>query len=104
MGWYQRVFVNTGRAPAIWMLIWFLVTFAVTRGITRRIHAKAAGESQRPADQRGAISDIYIGGVHIHHQVWGILLVLATGLLQFRYSPRMPWTEVLWRCSGPARR
>lgn len=95
MGWYQRVFVNTGRAPAIWMLIGFLVTFAVTRGITRRIHAKAAGESQRPADQRGAISDIYIGGVHIHHQVWGILLVLATGLLQFRYSPRMPWTEVL---------
>lgn len=77
------------------MLIGFLVTFAVTRGITRRIHAKAAGESHRPADQRGAISDIYIGGVHIHHQVWGILLVLATGLLQFRYSPRMPWTEVL---------
>ncbi len=95
MGWYQRVFVDTGRAPAIWMLIGFLVTFAVTRGITRRIHAKAAGESQRPAGQRGAISDIYIGGVHIHHQVWGILLVLATGLLQFRYSPRTPWAEVL---------
>ena len=95
MGWYQRIFVDTGRAPAIWMLIGFLVTFAVTRGITRRIHAKAAGESQRPAGQRGAISDIYIGGVHIHHQVWGILLVLATGLLQFRYSPRTPWAEVL---------
>ena len=77
------------------MLIGFLVTFAVTRGITRRIHAKAAGESQRPAGQHGAISDIYIGGVHIHHQVWGILLVLATGLLQFRYSPRTPWAEVL---------
>jgi hypothetical protein len=33
--------------------------------------------------------------VHIHHQVWGILLVLATGLLEFRYSPRSPWAEVL---------
>lgn len=95
MGWYQRVFVDTGRAPAVWMLIGFLVTFAVTRGITRRIHAKAAGESQRPASQRGGLSDIYIGGVHIHHQVWGILLVLVTGLLQFRYSPRPPWAEVL---------
>lgn len=95
MGWYQRVFVDSGRAPAVWMLIGFLVTFAVTRGITRRIHAKAAGESQRPASQRGGLSDIYIGGVHIHHQVWGILLVLVTGLLQFRYSPHPPWSEVL---------
>jgi len=95
VGWYQRVFTDTGRAPAIWILIGFLVTFAVTRGITRRIHAKAAGPSQPPAPQRKGLSDIYIGGVHIHHQVWGILLVLVTGLLQFRYSPRPPWAEVL---------
>jgi len=77
------------------MLVGFLVTFAVTRGITRRIHARAAEESQRPGSQRGGLSDIYIGGVHIHHQVWGILLVLVTGLLQFRYSPKPPWAEVL---------
>jgi hypothetical protein len=64
-------------------------------GITRRIHAKAATESQRPASGRGGLSDIYIGGVHIHHQVWGILLVLVTGLLQFRYDPHPPWAEVL---------
>jgi len=63
VGWYQRVFVDTGRAPAVWMLIGFLVTFAVTRGITRRIHAKAAEESPRPGSQRGELSDIYIGGV-----------------------------------------
>jgi hypothetical protein len=48
VGWYQRVFVDTGRAPAVWMLIGFLVTFAVTRGITRRIHAKAAEDSPQP--------------------------------------------------------
>jgi hypothetical protein len=95
VGWYQRVFVDTGRAPAVWMLIGFLVTFAVTRGITRRIHAKAAEESPRPGSQRGGLSDIYIGGVHVHHQVWGIILVLVTGLLQFRYSPEAPWAEVL---------
>ena len=95
MGWYQRVFVDTGRAPAVWMLIGFLLTFAVTRGITRRIHAKAAEDSPRPGSQRGGLSDIYIGGVHVHHQVWGIILVLVTGLLQFRYSPGAPWAEVL---------
>src|SRR2546430_17687220 len=77
------------------MLIGFLVTFAVTRGITRRIHAKAAEDSPRPGSQRGGLSDIYIGGVHVHHQVWGIILELVTGLLQFRYSPEAPWAEVL---------
>lgn len=100
MGWYQRVLVDTGRAPAVWMLIGFLVTFAVTRGITRRIHAKAAAQAERPAVQRGRLADVYIGGVHIHHQVWGILLVLATGLLEFRYNPRSPWEEVLGALFG----
>jgi hypothetical protein len=38
---------------------------------------------------------VYIGGVHIHHQVWGILLVLITGLLEFRFRPHPPWQEVL---------
>lgn len=96
MGWYQRVFVATGRAPAVWMLIGFLVTFAVIRGITRRIRTKAAAPQTRSAGPgRGGLSDIYIGGVHVHHQVWGILLVLATGLLQFRYYPHSPWAEVL---------
>ncbi len=31
----------------------------------------------------------------MHHQVWGILLVLLTGMLEFRYSPGHPWSEVL---------
>ena len=90
------------------MLIGFLVTFAITRFITRRIHAKAGTQPGPPAGQsapaaarpgaagrRGGLADIYIGGVHIHHQVWGILLVLATGLLEFRYRPHSPWAEVL---------
>jgi len=98
VGWYQRFLAGTGRAPAVWMLIGFLVAFAVTRGITRRIHAKAArgpGQPGQPDPGRGGLSDVYIGGVHVHHQVWGILLVLASGLLQFRYSPRSPGAEVL---------
>ena len=85
MGWYQRVFAGTGRAPAVLMLIGFLVTFAVTRAITRRIRARASAARTQPPDPgRGGLSDLYIGGVHVHHQVWGILLVLASGLLQFR--------------------
>ena len=95
--WYQRVLVDTGRAAAVWALIGFLVTFAITRGITRRIRAK--NNAPPPARPRiglvGGLSDIYIAGVHVHHQVWGILLVLLSGLLEFRFDPDSPWTEVL---------
>ncbi|HZM65066.1 MAG TPA: hypothetical protein VFC16_02050 [Nakamurella sp.] len=94
MDWYQRVLVDTGRAAAVWALIGFLVAFAVTRGITRRIRARKNEPADKP-DDGGGFSDIYIGGVHVHHQVWGILLVLLSGLLEFRFSPDSPWTEVL---------
>jgi len=95
--WYQRVLVDTGRAAAVWALIGFLVTFAITRGITRRIRAKknAPVTNADKPDDGGGFSDIYIAGVHVHHQVWGILLVLLSGLLEFRFSPDSPWTEVL---------
>jgi len=101
--WYREYFSDTGRSTALWALLGFFVTFAVTRGITRRIRTKSAavpvtsGEPEgetTPAGGRG-LSDIYIGGVHVHHQVWGILLVLLAGLLQFRYNPDAPWSEVL---------
>lgn len=106
MGWYERVLVETGRAPALWMLTAFLITFAITRTITRRIRARAeasgqgvqqAGTDAKAPGQGGrrGLGDIYIGGVHIHHQVWGILLVLTSGLLEFRYNPHAPWGEVL---------
>jgi hypothetical protein len=102
--WYREYFSDTGRSTALWALLGFFVTFTITRGITRRIRAKnagppaAAGGSDGGSDQAsdgGGFSDIYIGGVHVHHQVWGILLVLLAGLLQFRYSPEAPWSEML---------
>ncbi|MFM7686396.1 MAG: hypothetical protein ACKOD2_05225 [Ilumatobacteraceae bacterium] len=91
--WYQTALVDTGRAPTLWALLAFLITFGITRGITRRIRAKR-NQPQSPS-QKGGLSDIVIGGVHIHHQVWGIGLLLLTGLLEFRYEPSSPWVEVL---------
>ena len=101
MGWYRDV-VESGRAQAAWALLAFLITFAVTRAVTRRIRAKQAArqaqQSTQPSTQQeddGGLSDVFIGGIHIHHQVWGILTVLLAGLLQFRYAPSSPWAEVL---------
>ncbi len=96
VGWYRDL-VDTGRAQTAWALLAFFITFAVTRAITRRIRAKQAHRPQTSSQPKhgGGLSNVYIGGVHIHHQVWGILMVLLSGLLQFRYSPDSPWAEVL---------
>ncbi len=48
----------------------FLVTFAVVRAITISIHASI-----------GPFHNVSAGGLHIHHLVWGILLLLAVGLV-----------------------
>lgn len=108
LSWYQTYFVDTGRSAALWLIIGFLVTFAITRSITLKIRARNAAdaadsapvvEEAEPA-KKGLINDIHIGGVHVHHQVWGILLVLVVGLLEFRYSPGSPWAEVLGALFG----
>ena len=91
MAWYDATFVQTGRSPALWALVGFLVTFALVRTITRRIHARQAAR----AEGSGPVKDVFIGGVHVHHQVWGILLVLVSGLLTFRFRPESPWIDVL---------
>ena len=91
MDWYDQTFVQTGRSPALWALVGFLVTFALVRTITRRIHARQAAQAAAP----GPVKDVYIGGVHVHHQVWGILLVLVSGLLVFRFTPASPWIDLL---------
>jgi hypothetical protein len=46
----------------------FLVTFAVVRAITYTIRA---GE--------GPFHDVTVGRTHVHHLVWGILLLLLVG-------------------------
>jgi hypothetical protein len=108
LSWYQTYFVDTGRSAALWLIIGFLVTFAITRSVTLKIRARNAAEAANPTPvdesaepaKKGLINDIHIGGVHVHHQVWGILLVLVVGLIEFRYSPGSPWAEVLGALFG----
>jgi hypothetical protein len=68
-----------GRSGLGWMLFAFLVTFLVTRGITRLIRAG-----------KGPFRDATIGNLHIHHQVYGIFLMLVGGGLEFTYEPGGP--------------
>ncbi|HTA15654.1 MAG TPA: hypothetical protein VK781_12435, partial [Solirubrobacteraceae bacterium] len=34
-------------------------------------------------------------GLHLHHLVWGICLMMSSGFLDFALAPLSPWSEVL---------
>jgi hypothetical protein len=60
-----------------------LGAFAVTRTINRFIRRRSA----RGGEASGPIKDITIGGVHIHHQVFGIVTMFLTGLVIITTGP-----------------
>src|SRR5436305_1692231 len=33
-------------------------------------------------------------GLHLHHLVWGIVLMMLSGLLEFAIEPGSPWNEI----------
>jgi hypothetical protein len=67
--------------PVLWMFVGLLVTFVITRLITRYIRAQADKDSRLP------VGDITVGGVHIHHQVFGIVIMLGAGLALISTTP-----------------
>ena len=71
--------ISEGRAAVGVLLATFVATVALTRTVTRVIRARQ--------NSGKVLKNIHINGVHVHHQVWGILLVLLTGLLSIAYQP-----------------
>ncbi len=65
---YTFHFRNERRERLFLASVGFLVTFAVVRGITHLIRAGV-----------GPFHNVTSGGLHIHHLVWGILLLLLVG-------------------------
>ena len=70
--------VAPGRQPLMWCLIAFILTFFITRSITRYIRATADQTGPRKWWQPHNISGK--GGTHIHHAVFGVVLVLISGV------------------------
>ncbi|MGP8244214.1 MAG: hypothetical protein ACLQVN_06815 [Bryobacteraceae bacterium] len=67
-GIYREKFPETRRERLFWASLGFFVAVAVVRMLTFLIH-----------NEIGRFHDIEMRGRHIHHLVWGILLLLATG-------------------------
>ncbi|BAX93211.1 hypothetical protein [Mycobacterium shigaense] len=75
--WFSHDIVDHGRLPLLCCLVAFILTFFVTRTFVRLIrHRKRTGRSPRWWEPR----NIHIGGVHIHHVTFGVVLVMISGL------------------------
>jgi ABC-type multidrug transport system fused ATPase/permease subunit len=73
--------IPPGRLPLMWCLIAFLLTFLVTRTIVRYIRHNADRTSPPKWWQPRNISvSDGAGGMHIHHVVIGVILVMISGL------------------------
>lgn len=82
---YQEGIVDAGKEPELFALLAFLVTFGFIRTST---HLIRRGVRWWPGNLR-------VKGTHIHHLVWGILLLIVVGYLGVALEPASPWQEVL---------
>jgi hypothetical protein len=82
---YQDGIVDTGREPHFLFFVAFLLTFGFIRTSTHMIKAQV---SWWPGN-------VSVGGTHIHHLVWGILLLLITGYIAVAIAPDSPWREII---------
>lgn len=66
--------------PMMWMFLAILITFFITRIVTRLI---------RSGSGTGAgLGNVRIAGQHVHHQVFGILIIIGTGIVLVSAMPR----------------
>ena len=82
---YERAIVDTGRQPEFLFFVAFLASFGFIRTSAHLIRAQV----------RWWPGNVEVGGTHIHHLVWGILLLLISGYVGVTIAPDSPWHEIL---------
>lgn len=79
---YTSAIYDDGKEPLFLLLLGFLITFALTRAYTRIARVRGWGSAN-------------VGGVHMHHVVPGVLLMLSVGLIDFAFAPGEVVRDVL---------
>lgn len=88
--WWQRNIIEPGKFPLFLFALAFVVTFLATRTITRLIRAG-----------RGPFkNNVTSSGVHIHHSVPGIILLVVGALMAIGAPPHAPWREIAGLLAG----
>jgi lysyl-tRNA synthetase class 2 len=81
---YRHGIVDTGRETQFLFFVAFLVSFGFIRTSAHMIRAQV---SWWPGN-------VEVGGTHIHHLVWGILLLLIFGWVGVAVHPGDPWRDI----------
>jgi hypothetical protein len=82
---YRDGIVDTGRETQFLFFVSFLVSFGFIRTSAHMIRAQV---SWWPGN-------VKVGGTHIHHLVWGILLLLICGYVGVAIHPGDPWRDIV---------
>jgi hypothetical protein len=80
--WYDNI-IEPGKLPLLLLFGAFVMTFVLTRVITRMIRA-GVGPFK---------NNVSASGLHIHHAVPGIILLIIGALMAVR-GPESPWIEI----------
>jgi hypothetical protein len=83
-GFDERVAVP-GKVPILLLLVGLSASFLFIRTSTRLIRARV----------RWWPGNLSAGGVHLHHEFFGVLLLLVTGTAAFAVGYATPWTSLL---------
>jgi hypothetical protein len=82
---FDTYIIDAGKLPALLFLCAFLLTFAFIRASTHMIRAQV----------KWWPGNVSVGGTHIHHLVWGILLLLLSGWVAVAIDPPSPGREIV---------
>lgn len=82
--WFQREVVDSGRLPLFLCFAAFLVTFVTTRVITRMIRA----------DRGPFKNNVSASGLHVHHAVPGVILLVIGALTAVATDTDTRWATV----------
>jgi hypothetical protein len=82
---YHDAFVETGKESELFFLAAFLLTFGFVRLSTHMIRAQV---SWWPGN-------VEVKGTHVHHLVFGIIIILVVGYVGIAIQPPSPWREIL---------
>jgi hypothetical protein len=84
-GSYHDQFVRTGREPLLFLLVGLVGGFLFIRTSARLIRANV----------RWWPGNVSAGGVHIHHEFVGVLLMIAAGTVGFTSGVNHVWRDVV---------
>jgi hypothetical protein len=84
ISWFERAVIDAERLPLFLCFVAFVITFVATRSITRMIRAG-----------RGPFGDnVSSSGLHIHHAVPGVILLITGAFLAVGAGDEAGWAEI----------